>query len=880
MAATAQTDLFVAPPNPEKAPPPRRLMLVDVSGFIFRAYHALPPMTTSRGQATGAVLGFCRMMLKLLRDQHPTHLALCFDKDSRQGRLKIDPEYKATRSAPPEDLVPQFGLVREAAKALALEMVEAPGWEADDVIATLVKRYKGQIPLTVVSSDKDLTQLLDSGVEIFDPHKDTWITPEAVEARFGVQPGQMGDYLSLVGDSSDNIKKVPGIGPKTAVDLLKQFGSIDGLLASVDRVEKPKIRQTLKDHAELLKQSRDLVRLRDELELPQSLESFARRPLDLPACRKLFAELEFTRLMSELPQGDAPPTPAAAPVVAVVDAAGLEALAAQVKRAPTVALVVMFDGTPSRGTLAWLGVSLPGGGTFAIDVTGLGLEVVASSLGGALATPAICSHDGKAAWHACRRLGVARPNVASDTQLWSYVLHAERRSFALEDIARDELNRELAPRPANALELAPWAHAVLELGPELERQAEAAGVAHVVREMEVPLIPIVGEMEELGVCLDVEALKATTAEVTRSAEALLADVYRLAGHTFNVGSPAQLGRVLYEELKLPVLKKNKTGPSTDHEVLEKLAEQHPLPSAIIEYRNVAKLLNTYLETLPEQVGPDGRIHTTFHLAAAATGRLSSTDPNLQNIPIRTELGRKIRSAFVAAPRHLLISADYSQIELRLLAHVSEDPGLLDAFASGADVHQRTAAEVFGVALEHVSDDQRRAAKMVNYGIAYGLSAHGLSQRLNIPVDEAKQIIDRYFEKYRGIANYLESTVATARSTGFVETLFGRRRAVPDIKSPNRNVAQAAERAAINMPIQGTAADLMKKAMITAAAALSAQKLKTRMLLQVHDELLLEAPKDEVEDASALVRSAMAGVANLKVPLVVDCGSGANWDAAH
>ncbi|MHB8874928.1 MAG: DNA polymerase I, partial [Myxococcaceae bacterium] len=486
-----------------------------------------------------------------------------------------------------------------------------------------------------------------------------------------------------------------------------------------------------------------------------------------------------------------------------------------------------------------------------------------------------------------------------DVELLSYLLNPSRKEHALSDLARERLGVELPtpplpqaakPRQKGLLAEAPveeaaacygaWADAARRLSPELWDEATRVGLAHIAREIELPLLPILAKMERVGIGVDLQALAQISKKVDLACDERLKAIYALAGHELNVGSPPQLAQVLYVELGLPVLKRGKTGPSTDQEVLEKLAAQHPLPGAIIEYRNVAKLKSTYLDTLPTLIAPDGRVHTTFHQVAAATGRLSSTDPNLQNIPIRTELGREIRRAFVAAPGHQLVAADYSQIELRILAHIAGDPGLIQAFAEKADVHTRTAAEVFGVKPEEVTPDQRRAAKMVNYGIAYGLSAHGLSARLSIPVEEAAGIIERYFQRYAGIHRYLEETVARARKSGFVETLFGRRRYMPELGSPIRNVAMGAERAAINMPIQGTAADLIKKAMLEVDRALARRGLKTRMLLQVHDELVFEAPDEEVDEVRALAREAMAGAASLNVPLEVDVGAGHSWADAH
>jgi DNA polymerase-1 len=902
--ATQQGDLFAPPPPVSPAPPasaaapaaPRTLTLVDASGLIFRAYHALPPLTSSKGVPTQAVLGFTRMVLKLLRERRPTHLALCFDRDSRAGRLAIDPNYKANREAPPADLVSQFELIRRVAAVLRLPIIEAPGWEADDVIATLAKRARAEgFEVEIITSDKDFLQLLDAGVRIYDPMKDKPITEADALERYGVKAAQMRDYQALVGDAIDNIPKVPGIGPKTAAELLGHFGTIDALLARLEEVQKPKIRQALSEHREQLERARHLVSFRDDLPLEARLEALVRQEPALSEAKALFTELEFYRLIQELPS--APATPLAQAVRFVTDEAALTALVAAVGRAEAVSLVPAFEGEPHSAALLGLGLAVRGEGAYWVDVAAVGRERLGTMLGPALkrAGVRLTAADGKALLHLLHAIGIEEVRLSGDVELLSYLLNPSRKEHAIADLARERLRAELpalqeggrsrmslAQRPPETLaaHFGAAADAVDRMVDELWQEAEGVGLARLARELELPLVPVLARMERLGVKVDRAVLAEVSATVDASIGQLLAEVYRHAGREFNVASPPQLAQVLYEELKLPVLKKGKTGPSTDHEVLEKLAEEHPLPRAIIEYRNVAKLKSTYLDTLPQVVGADGRIRTTFHQAAAATGRLSSTNPNLQNIPVRTELGRQIRRAFVAEPGWVLVSADYSQVELRILAHISGDEGLVRAFAEGADVHARTAAEVFGVAVDAVTADQRRAAKMVNYGIAYGLSAHGLATRLNIPGEEARGIIDRYFERFPGIKLYIDETLEKARRSGFVESLYGRRRAMPDLGSKNRQVAMAAERAAINMPIQGTAADLIKRAMLELDRRLPAEGGGGRMLLQVHDELLLEAPLESADRVAALAREVMSAAGQLAVPLVVDVGSGLSWAEAH
>jgi len=884
------------------ADPAPLLTLIDASGFIFRAYHAIQSLSTSRGVPTNAVYGFTRMLLKTLRELQPTHVALCFDKESRTGRQQIDPTYKANRPGPPPDLVPQFELVRRVVEVLQVPVLEYAGWEADDVIATLVRAAKEQgFRVQVVTGDKDLVQLVDEGVALYDPMYDRHTGPKEARERFGVAPAQMRDYLALVGDPIDNVAKVPGIGPKTAVELIMEFGDVETLLAQLDRVKKPKIREALRTHAESLLRSKQLVSIRDDLPIDTDLSRLERRPILGEQARALFTELEFYKLLQEMP---ASPQPALAlrPTRVLRRAEELPAFLGAVARAGA-AFVPAFSGPPATGKLVGLAIALETDAVYlplAHAGENLPLAAFQQLLGPVLANPAVGKdgHDLKTLGNLLGTLQVELDGVRGDVELLSYLLNPSRREHALEDLARERLRLELPPAlhtAAGRKEAATLgerfseevaeafgarAQAVHRLAEQLWQEVDAAQLGKLARTLELPLVPVLSRMERCGVRIDLEVLHEISRDVDGQCAAQEAELHRLAGRDFNVNSNAQLAQVLYGELKLPVLKRGKTGPSTDAEVLEKLAEQHPLPKVLLDYRMLSKLKSTYLDALGPLVATDGRLHTTFHQAATATGRLSSSDPNLQNIPIRTDIGRSIRRAFVADPGWSLVSADYSQVELRILAHIAEDPALVEAFQADQDVHQRTAAEVFGVPADQVTAEQRRVAKMVNFGIAYGLSPYGLATRLDIPQDEAAAIIERYFARYTGIRRYLEETVARARRTGVVETLFGRRRLMEDLHSSNRATAQAAERAAINMPIQGTAADLIKMAMLRIDAGLRERGLRSRMLLQVHDELLLEAPAEELEETSALVRTAMVGVASLRVPLRVDLGVGRSWADAH
>jgi DNA polymerase I len=885
------------------ADPAPLLTLIDASGFIFRAYHAIQTLSTSRGIPTNAVYGFTRMLLKTMRELQPTHLALCFDKESRSGRQEIDPTYKANRPGPPPDLIPQFDLIRRVVEVLQVPVLEYAGWEADDVIATLARAARTQgYRVQVVTGDKDLVQLVDDQVTLYDPMYDRHTGPKDAFERFGVPPAQMRDYLALVGDAIDNVAKVPGIGPKTAVELLQQFGDVETLLAQLEQVKKPKVRESLRSHAASLLRAKQLVSVRIDLPIDTDIAKLERRAILGEEARTLFTELEFYKLLQEMP---ASPQPVVALRTTRVVRSAEELLpvrAALLKSGG--AFVPAYSGRPATGQLIGLAIALDEDVVYLpLGHQGENLPLAAfrELLGPVLANPAIGKdgHDLKTLGNLLGTLGLELEGARGDVELLSYLLNPSRREHALEDLARERLRLELPPalqataagrREAAGLSerfseevaeaFGARAQAVRRLAQQLWPEVDTAKLGELARTLELPLVPVLSRMERFGVRVDLGVLGDISRDVDAQCAAQEAELQRLAGREFNVNSNAQLAQVLYAELKLPVLKRGKTGPSTDAEVLEKLAEQHPLPRVLLDYRMLSKLKSTYLDALVPLVAVDGRLHTTFHQAATATGRLSSSDPNLQNIPVRTEVGRSIRRAFVADPGWRLLSADYSQIELRILAHIAEDAALVEAFQADEDVHVRTAAEVFGVPTQQVSGEQRRVAKMVNFGIAYGLSPYGLATRLDIPQEEAAAIIDRYFARYTGIRRYLEETVARARRTGVVETLFGRRRLMEDLHSTNRATAQAAERAAINMPIQGTAADLIKMAMLRIDTDLRHRGLRARMLLQVHDELLLEAPEEELEEASVLVRTSMANVATLRVPLRVDLGVGQSWADAH
>jgi len=894
------------------------LTLIDGSGFVFRAFHAIPHLSTTRGQPTNAVYGFTTMLLKALREHAPTHVALVMDAGRKTFRTELDPSYKANRPEAPEELVSQFPLIREVARALDVPVLEEVGVEADDVIATLARRARAEgFEVIIVTGDKDFAQLVGDGVALYDPMAEAagrggWTRTADVEKKLGVRPDQVVELMALTGDKIDNVPGVPGVGEVTAASLVRHFGTIDAMLARPEEIPVAvarggaKLREKVTGLADRIRLNRTLVALKEDVPLAKGPGDLARRPVDTERARSLFTELEFGRLLRDLP---APAPSREAPVATEVltTRAGLDAAVAEARRVGQVGLRAAFSSPlPRRFPPAGLALAagerswyVPIGHRYLGAPAQLSREEAAAALRPLLDDPAVAvhTHDLKAEIHALRHLGLSAPERGIDTDLASRLLLTSRREHALADVARERLGVGIPPAPADAgrgdgdpatypvEETAAHAGAAAAVLPGLAAALVRAlgdeGLARVHDEIERPLVPVLAGMEQAGIAVDSAAMGSMSTEFGAAMRDLESRIHAAAGRTFNVASTRELAQVLFVELGLPVVKRLKTGPSTDQDVLEKLAEEHPLPRLVLEHRSLSKLKGTYVDALPLLVDPvDGRIHTTFNQAGAATGRLSSQDPNLQNIPVRTELSRRIRAAFVAPAGRLLLSADYSQIELRILAHYAEDPSLLESFRVREDVHSRTAAETFGVPAGDVTPDQRRVAKVLNFGIAYGLSAFGLAQRLDMPPAEAQGIIDRYFARYAGVKRWLDATVAAARESGEVRTLWGRRRELPEIRSRNPGLRQAAERMAVNTPIQGTAADIIKMAMLRVDRALAAQGLASRMILQVHDELVLEVPEGEAGPAEELVREAMEGAAELRVPLDVEVGRASSWAEAH
>jgi DNA polymerase-1 len=906
------------------------LFVVDALNYLFRAFHALPALTTKTGQPTGAVYGFCQMLLRIDREHQPTHMCVVFDAPGRTFRDDLLKDYKASRPPTPPELIAQIDLAHQVADAFGYKVLSQAGVEADDVIATLVRNAKAEeLAVVIGSSDKDLMQLCSEEVKLLDAMKNRLMGPAEVKEKWGVLPEKLGDLLALMGDSVDNVPGVPGIGPKTAAELITTYGSLDGVLANVEKI-KGKKGQAIAEARSVLALSRELVRLRDDVALPLTVAELRRIPASAEKLRGLFAQLEFGRLLAQYSQADAPvapasvepsseiapettaaaATPAAPELVRIVtDAAALAELVAAIQVAKECAVAVLCDGgSPVRAGLVGLAFALPAGSRFYVPVRqqvlgaapSLSETEILTRLAGILASEEVRKHihDAKMLEVLLRMRGGRLAGIASDTMLAGYVLDAASADYDLSALAAKEQIEGVLPREAwpglgrggsgaaglpigeIGAYLASEAFATFALARRQKEKLAASNQENLYRDLELALVPVLAAMECVGIRLDSDYLRNLGNEVATSARALESEIHALSGSDFNIASPKQLAEILFVKLGLPVIRKTKTGASTDADVLEELAAMHPLPAKILEYRTLTKLKGTYIDALPALANPrTGRLHTTFGQAVAATGRLSSSDPNLQNIPIRSEIGKKIRHAFVADPGFMLVSADYSQIELRVLAHFSQDPAFLDAFRSGVDIHRRTAAEVFGISEAEVTGEQRRIAKAINFGLVFGQGDFGLAQVLHIPRAEAHKYIDSYFKRYARVREHMDAMIADARRTQSVSTLLGRTRSLPEINAKRPQERNYAERIARNTPIQGSAADILKLAMLRVARGLS-RFPEVRLMLTVHDELVFEVPESNLEAFSPWVKQEMEAAYELAVPLVVDVHSGLSWGDAH
>lgn len=857
----------------------KKLLLIDGTAQLYRAFYAIKELTDPKGRPVNAVYGFAQTLLNLLETFAPTHAASVFDRPEPTHRHQQFPAYKAQRETVPEALVAQIPLVRSLTQAFAVPPVEQPGWEADDLIATLARRaHREGFEVLIFSNDKDLMQLVGEGIRLVRPQRPGQkeyevLDAAGVEQAFGVPPGQVADVLALMGDSSDNIPGVPGVGPKTAVELIRAHGSLQGVYDGLARVPQPKLREKLGANRAAAEQARTLVLLQDDAPLKLSWPELALPAKTPEAALALLAELGFKRLLLRQGAGET------APAGAWAQGLGADADLAQVLAEARAAKLLSVERLPqgmafaaSPRSAAWLPFADPDSSAALMDWFERHPEAVEI-----LGDPAVAKigYDLKPLDAALRRLGRSLQGPLEDLHLIAHLLDLPSNRPA--DFAARLLG---GPPPEN--KLAVMACAWLLLGRSLRTQLADKELEKLYREVELPLLPVLADMEARGVAVDSRALSDMAESLGREMAGLEAEINHLAGGEFNLRSTQQLAEVLFDRLGLAAGKKTKTGRSTSVDVLEQLAAQHPLPQKILDYRQAQKLKSTYLDVLPQLADPrDGRVHTTFHQVGAATGRLSSSDPNLQNIPVRTERGRQLRRMFVPGePGARLLSADYSQIELRLLAHLSEDPRMIADFEQGLDIHQATAAEIFNVPREQVTPDMRRQAKTCNFGIAYGVSPFGLARQLRISNQRAKTFIDGFYARYPRVRRYLDYLLTTARRQGYVSTFLGRRRPTPDIASANRPVREAAERMAINTPIQGAAADLIKLAMVAVARDLAERKLRSRMILQVHDELLFEGPEQEMPGLAELVRGRMSGIYPLKVPLLVEVAWGKNWMEAH
>jgi len=887
---------------------PQRLFLIDGSSYIYRAYYAIRHLNNSKGMATNAIYGFTNMLLKVVRDLKPDHLAVIFDSKGPTFRKEIYPEYKANRSAMPEDLVPQIPYIKKVVESFNMPGIEMPGFEADDIIATLAKRFAARgMDITVVTGDKDLMQIVDDRIHLLDTMKDKVYGPAEVAERFG-GADKVIEVQALSGDSSDNIPGVPGIGEKTAKMLIDEYGDVETLLANLDQL-KGKRRENLENFANLARLSKKLVTLVDNLDLEVDDHAFALTEPDREALTELFKECEFYKLLQEFAV-DTKDRVESAGYRAVLTESDLDEMVAALEDSERFAFDTETTSLNAmRADLVGLSFAVTAGEAWYVPVghhylgvpEQLPLARVLDAVRPLLVSPRHLKIGQNLKYDilVLARAGVEVSGPIYDTMLASYLANPAARSHGMDNLATELLNYhtisysevagsgkkqicfdEVEVEKATTY-AAEDADITLRLYEKLMPMVTEQQQDDLLNDVEIPLLQILVGLELTGIRINPDFLGGLSADMEKKLAVLETDIHQLAGGSFNIGSPKQLGEVLFEHLGLPKGKKTKTGWSTDVEVLKNLAEEHEIAAKILDYRSLMKLKGTYTDALPKLIHPEtGRIHTSFNQAVTATGRLSSSDPNLQNIPIRTEEGRRIREGFIPSDGCVLLSADYSQVELRILAHMADEPALKEAFARGEDIHRSTASEVLGLFPEMVTDEQRRAAKAINFGVVYGISAFGLAKQLGINRREAQQFIDRYFERYPGIRTFMDSCIAEAREKLYVTTLLGRRCAIPEINSKNGAVRGYAERNAINYPVQGSAADIIKVAMVRVAARLTDEGLKARMLLQVHDELVFDVPRVELDKVTTLVRTEMEGAVDLTVPLLVEVGSGCNWREAH
>ena len=885
--------------------------LVDGSSYIFRAFFGVRQLSTSKGFPTNALYGFINMLQKVIREEKPDYLVVAFDSPDKTFRHKIYPDYKANREAPPEELAKQFPYFEPLVQAYGLSSVRRPGFEADDIIGTLAKKgIQEGLEVVIVSGDKDMMQLISPNVYMLDTMKNKKFMDKEVVEKFGVQADKVVEVMGLMGDSSDHVPGVAGIGPKIAAELIQKFGSIESLYKRINEVEKKKVKEKLEHDKENAFMSRELVSIDTEMDLEFNSDLMKPGKIDSAKLKKMFEEFEFVSFLEGM-QGEVTNS-------LKIDRSGYKTILTEKSLNDLIKSLVkkksfVFDVETTNKRPVWarmVGISfsfeegnacyLPLVHRYLGSPDQLELKTVCEKLKPIFEDKRIkkCGHNIKYDLIVMANEGIALDGVDFDTMIASYLLNPSSRGHGLDALTMEYFghknltykemvgagNREIGFDEVEVNRATEYAAEDSDMTWRLKGKLQPQlkdSTLKLYKEIELPLLEVLAEIELNGVYVDRKHLTELSSKIDKQLLRLEKDIYVLADEEFNINSPKQLSVILFEKLKLPVVKKTKTGYSTDVSVLELLAAEHKLPKQILSYRQLAKLKSTYVDALPREIFKNtGRVHTSFNQTVAATGRLSSSNPNLQNIPIRSDMGKEIRKAFTAEGDNMLLSADYSQIELRLLAHLSKDRALKDAFDKGEDIHARTAADIFGSSLDKVDENSRRMAKAVNFGIVYGLSAFGLSRQLNISRKDAKDFIDQYFLLYSKVRGFMDNTIAEARECGYTLTMFNRRRYLPDLKSDNRQIRESAERVAINSPIQGSAADLIKVAMIRLSRNLKKMKLNSKMILQVHDELVFECPVREKKEIESLVRKEMEEACTLSVPLVVDIGWGKNWNEAH
>jgi len=884
-----------------------RLYLIDGSSYIFRAFYAIGHLSNSKGLPTNAIYGFTQMLLKVLKDHQPDRLIVIFDSKAPTFRSQVYQEYKANRPSMPEGLVPQIPYIKRIMDAYRIATLEIEGYEADDVIGTIAKRAESDADVVIITGDKDILQLVSERVEVYDTMKEKKFRVDEVIQRFGVPPEQVVEVMGLSGDAIDNIPGVPGIGEKTAIELIKAFGSIENLLAHLEQVPKKKLRENLEAYGERARLSRQLATIHTDVPIQAKWQDSLLSPPDLKSLREIFKELEFNKLLRDLPEEKVSDQK---DYHLILREDEFLSLLEDLKKANHFALDMETTSPyPMWADLVGMSLSHTPNQAFYIPVghqqreglQQLPLPWVLQQLKPLLEDERLkkVGQNIKYEWIVLKRYAIQLQGMECDTMIASYLLNPTKHNHNLGEIAREYLDRsvtdykEVVGTGAKALTFdqidlerarnysCEDADVTLRLSGLLLPKLGEGGFKDLFDQVEMPLIAVLAKMEMNGVKIDTNLLNDFSKEMEVQLQQKEERIYTLAGDVFNINSSQQLGKILFDKLKLPVIKKTKTGYSTDVDVLTKLSIQHELPQEILAYRNLTKLKSTYIDALPRLIHPEtGRIHTSYNQTVTATGRLSSSDPNLQNIPIRTDEGNRIRQAFIPEKGRRIASADYSQIELRLLAHLSQDKTLVEAFRRDEDIHARTASEIFRVPIEKVNPSMRREAKVINFGIIYGMSAYGLAQQLNTEPKIAQAYIDEYFKKYTGVQAYIEKSLQEARQRGYVTTLLQRRRYLPDIQSPTVVIRQASERMAINTPLQGTAADIIKVAMIRIQNRIEEHRLFTKMIMQVHDELVFEVPEEEVERALPMIQKEMEGVMELSIPLKVSIHSGKNWAEVH